>query len=457
MGTLHPHHGGRTLRDGETTAEPALARDRGLVRGMGTLGLAANVVNNVIGSALFTLPAAIALQAGAGAPLVFLISAIIVAGVVTCFAETGSRVPTSGGAYGTVEAAFGPAAGLVAGMLFLVSNVLSDGGIAAAIADSVATLLPGFASGAPRTALIAAIFALVAAANLTAVRTTTRIVSAAAALKLVPLLLFVALGAATIFLPTPPGPPPPAMTADGFFRAIVLAVWAFSGYETALLASGEIRDPARTLPRGLFLAMAAILCLYLTVQLTAGHLLGGALATARAPLAEAAARVSPLLGHVLLAGAAISMLGFMVSDVLGSSRLLFAFARDGALPAWLGALDPRRAVPARAVLCYAVAGFGLAISGTFLELVFLSALNTVMVYAFVCLAAVRLARRGVALAGPPLGFPALPAACVLGLLGVAALLAGARLIELGGLAATAAVALVLHRLRRPPIPTPPLP
>ncbi len=107
-------------------------------------------MNVVVGTAIFTLPAAVAMDAGALAPLCFLLCAVLMAGVVICFAEAGSRVPTSGGAYGTVEAAFGPAAGYVTGVLLVVTSVLASGAIAAAVADIIGGVMPALSGAGPR-------------------------------------------------------------------------------------------------------------------------------------------------------------------------------------------------------------------------------------------------------------------------------------------------------------------
>lgn len=427
-------------------ATTATARDRGLVHGIGTIGMTANVVNGTIGSGIFTLPAAVALAAGAAAPWAYVVCALFLSGVVLCFAEAGSRVPTSGGLYGTAAAAMGPAGGLVAGMLLLVSDVLAAGGIAVAVADMVARLVPAMAGASPRAALLAGEFALVAAVNLAGVRVAVRVVTGAAAVKLLPLLLFLGVAAAAWAEPAPGGALPPP-TPGGFVHAMILTLFALGGMETPLAVSGEVRDPARTLPRALVLAIGFVLIVYVGVQLGAERLLGAALPGSRAPLAEGAARVSGLAGAVLYAGAGVSMAGWMVSNTLGMSRLLFAFARDGLLPGALAGLSARH-VPAPAILVYVLIAWLLAVSGTFMKLVTLSALGMAGLYVMACLSALLLWRRGVALAGKPLGLRFLPVAAGLGLAGMAVLIAGAAWDEIFGLFAVVAGSLLWHALRR---------
>jgi len=424
------------------------ARDRGLVRGIGTTALAANVVNGVIGAGIFTLPAAVALDAGAAAPIAYIVCAVVMAGVVVCFAEAGSRVPTSGGVYGTVEAAFGPAAGYVTGMFLLVSSILASGGLAAAVADAIALLAPGLASPAARLCVLAALFVGVAGVNLRGVRWAARVITGATVIKILPLLLFLLLGLASIGMKAPPGPPLPPVTTTGFCQGLILTLFAFSGMETAMCASGEVRDPARTVPRALLLAMLFILVLYVAVQLTAQHLLGTALPHAAAPLAQGAARFGPVASSILFAGALLSMLVWLCNDTLGTPRMLFAFGRDGQLPAWFGRLNGKTHVPTNAIVSYVTAAFFLAASGTFLKLISLSALAVVGIYAPACAAAFVLHRRQIALAGAPLNFAALPAAAGLGLLGMLGMLLSAEWRDLLGFVAVMGGALVLYGVMR---------
>jgi APA family basic amino acid/polyamine antiporter len=399
-------------------------------------------VNGVVGAGIFTLPAAMALQAGAAAPWAYVVCALAMAPVVICFAEGGSRVPTSGGAYGTLETAFGPGAAFVTGVLLIVSALLASGGVAAALADMTIATLPALAGPAGRTGLILLILGGLAALNLTPVQTASRIIGIAAAVKLLP--LFVCLGA--IFY----GHAAPVSTASampgGFGHAVILALFAFCGMETPLGASGEVRDANRTLPRALIGAMLFVLALYLAIQFTAQRFLGESLAHSAAPLADAAGHVSQAARAILLAGAGVSMLAWLASDVLGSSRMIFALGRDGTLPAFLGRVSARGFVPANAVIAYVIVASGLALSGSFLALIVASALNSAAIYVLACAAAYQLHRRRVALSGPPLNFVALPVIAVCGVAAMLGVILAAEWGQIIGLGATVAGASLCYVL-----------
>jgi amino acid transporter len=321
----------------------------------------------------------------------------------------------------------------VTGILLILSDVLASGGLAAAVADLLGSVSPALGPGLARTAVILAIYALVCGANLVSVRRTARLITGVTAVKLLPLFAFLGLGLWSLGMAPPAGPPLPPVTAGGFGRGMILTMFAFSGMETAMMASGEVRAPNRTIPRALFGAMLLVLVLYMGVQLSAQHLLGGNLAQAAAPLAEASGRIAAPFRVAMLAAAGLSMLAWLASDVLGTSRMVFAFSRDGLLPAWLGVVHPRSHVPARAVVAYTACGLMLALTGSFLELIVLSSLTVTCVYILTCAAAVILRRRDVALAGTPLRVPGLTAAAAVGIAAMVALVLAAQWREIGGL------------------------
>ena len=407
------------------------SRDDGLVRKVGPWGLAASVIGIVVGAGIFTVPAALAAAVGPYAPLAFLVCGLIIGAVAICFAEGGSRIPTSGGAYGYVTAAFGPLAGYIAGALLLVGDVLACGGITAALADLCAGVAPKALESAVRTTAIVMVIGCVTLINVSGVARAARFVSVTTALKLIPLGIFIVAGCTEIGHPLLAQSQQPA--TEGVGRALILALFAFIGMESPLTASGEVAQPSRNIPLALGVAMATVTLIYIAVQVIAQGILGAQLAHSSAPLADAMAQVNPRLRPVMLAGAAISMFGWISSDILGSPRMLFAFARDGLLFRALGLVHPRTRAPYVAIIVYAVVALALALTGTFTELAVLAAIGTAALYAAGCVAAWVLARRGVATAGPPLNFRWLGVATVVGTAGMAALIASATWQEITGL------------------------
>lgn len=419
-----------------------IKRDAGLVRAVGTWGLTASLINIVIGAGIFAVPGALAGAIGSYAPLAFLVCAVAVGSVAICFAEGGSRIPTSGGAYGYIEAAFGPLTGYIAGTLLWVGDVLACGSVSAALADVVVSVAPPAYKATAHAVCIIIVIGGIALVNVRGVARGAQFVGVATALKLIPLAIFVVAGASAMhsanFIQTI------QPSSASFGRGVILALFAFTGMEVSLSASGEVAQPSRTIPRALMISMLSVTLLYITIQIIAQGILGPALAHSTVPLADGMARVHPALRLVMLAGAGLSMFGWIGSDLLGSPRMLFAFARDGSLPSALGRVHPRTHTPHVAILCYAALAIGLALTGTFAELAVLSTLATAAVYILGCAAAWQLAGRGVALAGRPLNFRWLRVAMVTGIGGMVLMIALASRAEIVGLVALIGIAAIVH-------------
>jgi basic amino acid/polyamine antiporter, APA family len=428
-----------------------------LERAVNLWGLAAAIFNAVVGAGIFVVPAALAASIGAYAPFAFLLCAVGIGSVAICFAEGGSRIATSGGPYGYIQTAFGPAAGYIAGNLYLISDLLASAGVAAALGDVAAGLAPKMWMAPVHATVIVGVLGAITLANLRGVAFGTRLVDGATIFKLAPIAIFVVAGAAAIHPANLLNSVKP--TTAGLGRAVLLALFAFTGMEVPLCASGEIVQASRTIPRALTISMLSITVLYAGIQFIAQGMLGGALANSASPLADAMSRIHPALGILMLGGAAFSMFGYIASDILGTPRLVFAFARDGFLPRALGRIHPNSRVPHVAILIYSTLAIVLAVSGTFAELAVLSTLGSAAVYIFACAAAWRLARQDVALGGTPLNFRWLGAAMATGIGSMLVLIAlAARAEILGLLTVITASALAYSAIQRirgsKPAPTP---
>ena len=331
--------------------------------------------------------------------------------VVSSFAMAGSRVSLTGGIYAYVEVAFGSFVGFLTGFVIWFSCLLASASVANALAGSVGTVMPVFATGPGKAAMLAVIYGLLAALNVRGVATGTRVIEVVTLAKLLPLLLLLAAGVFYV------GPTdlridwvPPANVAT----TSITLIFAFVGVEYTLLPSGEVRDPARTIPRALFLALVVTTLLYLGVQLVAHAILGPDLARSEnAPLADAAARIIGPWGRALMiVGASVSMLGFLSGDALTAPRSLFAFARDGFFPSALARVHPTYQTPWVAIMTHAPIVWLAAQVGTFSSLVQLSTASLLIAYLVCCLAAIELRRRDVRMGGTPfeLPFGPLPAA-----------------------------------------------
>jgi len=212
------------------------SRDHGLLRAMGVFTFAAVITNEVVGSGVYRLPAVMAAAAGTVAPYAYLACLIAMAAIVLCFAEAGSRVPTSGGPYGYVEAAFGPMPGFVAGVLVWFSSVLACGGIAVALADTVGSAFPAMAAPAPHVMVVAAVLALMTFINIVGVDIAAKVLGLATMIKLLPLFLFLIVGGGALLMGHQVAAPINTPPTDSFGAAAILGVFALTGARAALLS-----------------------------------------------------------------------------------------------------------------------------------------------------------------------------------------------------------------------------
>jgi basic amino acid/polyamine antiporter, APA family len=280
------------------------------------------------------------------------------------------------------------------------------------------------------------------------VRNSARTVEIMTIAKLLPLAFFVFVGAAFVKAPNLSWSVAPRFS--NVLGTAGILIFAFSGIESALTASGEVRAPERTVPRASILALCAVTVLYLVVQWVALGVEGANLARGDVtPLAHAAGVFAGSAGRsLLLAGASVSMLGYLSANLLAVPRALFAFSRDGFLPRALSSVHPRYRTPHVAILTYALLFLVLALSGTFEQMIVYSNLTAFALYILSAVGVWVLRRRDVRTAGKPFlipGGPVIPfAACVLSL-GLMIEIAGIR--EAVGLALMAAIAVLLYAVR----------
>jgi basic amino acid/polyamine antiporter, APA family len=393
----------RSLRTVSVSAKPAV--EGKLIRALGYPGLTANIVNATVGAGIFAWPATIALQLGAASPLAYVICGLAMCLFVTSFALAGSRVSLTGGLYAYVEVAFGRYIGFLAGVLYFLTAILAISGIVDLIASSVGSLLPILAGSLGRVVIIVAVFLLLVTINIRGVQRGARAVEALTIIKLAPLLIFVVAGLfflhpqALAWLGWPRG--------DLLGRSVLQLLFAFVGVEVALVPSGEIKNPARTVPRAIFTALGITTLLYIMIQLVALGVLGDQLGRyGDTALAEAASRFLGNGGRLLmLIGLAVSAFGWTASDILSSPRIIYAFGRDRFIPEWFGRIHPRFHTPHIAIVTYATLAFVLSFSSTFQKLAVLSNTAVLLLYILCCLAALQLMRRDVRGDGRPFSFP----------------------------------------------------
>jgi len=320
------------------TAAPALARRLGLgdatVIGLGSM----------IGAGVFAAFTPAAQAAGSGLLIGLVVAAIVAFCNAAASAQLAAQYPTSGGTYVFGRMRLGPWWGFVAGWSFVVGKTASCAAMALTFAAYVAP--PGWERPIGAAAVIA--LAAVNYRGITRTATLTRIIVVAV---LVVLAVVVAAGLSTGL---------PAVSSIGaglvshgtygILQSAGLLFFAFAGYARIATMGEEVRDPARTIPRAILLALGITVVVYAVIAVVAlGALGAGGLTETDAPLAQVAAASGwPWVGPVVRVGGALASLGALLALIAGIGRTTLAMAREADLPRWLSAVHPRFATPHRA-------------------------------------------------------------------------------------------------------------
>ncbi|MCA1650513.1 MAG: APC family permease, partial [Acidobacteria bacterium] len=373
---------------------PALRRE------LGRWDLTAIGVNQVIGGAVFALPASLAAAAGAWSP--WMVAAVGVASMLIAlsFAEVASRFEGTGGPYLYTRAAFGRFAAFEVGWLLWFTRAASWASVINILAASLGFYWPIVTAGGPRAVLMSTIIVAIAAINIRGIRQSSLVVNALTVGKLLPLIVFIAVG--LFFVDPARLSAPVAVSLRDLSATGLLLIFAFGGYEVVPVVAGETRDPRRTVPFALIMTILIVTVVMTLAQIVALGTLPD-LGTSKTPLADAAARFLGPAGAVMITlGAVASTSGNNMGQALSGSRNLFALADQGDLPRFFGRVHARFQTPINAILVTSGVALVLALSGTFVQTAQASAISRLVVYVAACASVLRLRNpRFAAVVSPP--------------------------------------------------------
>ncbi|HVE56085.1 MAG TPA: APC family permease, partial [Pyrinomonadaceae bacterium] len=301
-----------------------------LVRGISRWDLAAIAVNTVIGTGIFLLPAKVTGLIGNYSLFAFAVCAAIVALIVVCFAEVSSRFETTGGMYLYAREAFGSAVGFEVGWLYWIVRVTTFATNCNALLIYLGFFFPEANQGVWRYAIVSFVVLLISIINFLGVRQSTWMTNIFTVGKIVPLLIFALVG---MFFINPQNFTFGETPAVGkFSEAVLVLIYAFVGFEAAVIPAGETKDPQKAVPFALLTALVFCAVLFMIIQIVSIGTLPG-LAASERPLADAAGNFLGTYGAAFIAiGALVSILGNLNGGYLASSRIPFAMAEQNELP-----------------------------------------------------------------------------------------------------------------------------
>lgn len=363
-----------------------------LRREIGARSIALTSINVMVGTGIFVLPAMVAEGLGAAAILVYLVCGVLVLLLALCFAELGSATSKSGGPYTYIENAFGPYAGFLGANLYLVGTMATDAALANALCNTLQIFIPALHSNLVRIIFQLFIFSALAWLNISSVKNGVRLVAIAGFGKILPLIVLVLIATPHMQSENLQWTIQPGLSSIS--AASLLLFFAFLGFETPLCNGGEIKNPSRSVPVGIFCGVAVVLMLYISIQLVTQGVLGSSLSLNKeAPLAAVAnvAFGNPGMVFILIV-TVVSILGTLGGEILSMPRVLFAAAKNDLAPKPLAKIHPRFATPHVAIVVYAAFDFILAVSGTFRQLAILGTAAILLMYLGAALASIRLRR-----------------------------------------------------------------
>lgn len=362
-----------------------------LVRGIGRWDLTAIAINTIIGAGIFGLPSKVHALIGSYSLIAFVLCALIIGAIVLCYAEVSSRFSSTGGPYLYAREAFGPLVGFEVGWLYWVVRVTTFAANCNLFVTYVGFFVTDADKGAVRVVLITAVLGLITAINLLGVRESAVATNIFTVGKIVPLLIFVSIG---MFFLQPANFTFGAMPEYGTFSsAVLLLIYAFVGFEAAVIPAGETKDPEKNVPFAILTALAVVAVLYILIQIVSIGTLPG-LASSQRPLADASTVFLGVFGaSFITVGALISIFGNLNVGVLSATRLLFGMSEQKELPAVLGKTHARFKTPYVSILFTAAITFILTLQSSFVTALTIATITRLLVYATTCLALPVLRRR----------------------------------------------------------------
>jgi amino acid transporter len=364
------------------------------VRAIGRWSLAALTINCIIGSGVFGLPSVISGLVGAASPFAWLFAAVATALVMGCFAEVASRFDRSGGVYLYTRYAFGRTFGIAIAWTGWLARLTAAAANANLFAIYFAEFWPAAKNPVPRVLILTLLLGVLAAVNYVGVRHGTIQSNIFTAAKLLTLGAFVI--AAFSFLALHHHPlvvSLPSGSGKSWLHAVLLLMFAFGGYETALMVGGEAKDPRRDYPFALLTALLVCTLVYTMTQWVIVSVLPQSLGTDR-PMAAAAQLMFGLWSARLVSvGVLIACYGYLSANILGFPRILFAQSENGDLPPALAVVHPKFRTPHVAIFIFAAALWIFSLIGSFQWNVTISAMSRLFYYGSVCAALPVLRRR----------------------------------------------------------------
>ena len=362
--------------------ESQILMNEKLVRGISRWDLTAIAVNTIIGAGIFGLPSKVTALIGGYSLAAFVVCAVIVGFIVVCFAEVASRFSETGGMYLYARESFGAVIGFEVGWLYWIVRITTFAANCNLLLAYLGFFVPSANEGILRIILISLVLIIITTINFLGVKESVILTNIFTVGKIVPLVIFCAVGLFFI--------QPANFTFNGtpdyttFSSAVLLLIYAYVGFEAAVIPAGETKDPQKNVPFALLTALAFCAVLFIIIQIVAIGTLPE-LAKSERPIADAAGQFMGSFGASFIAvGALVSILGNLNGGFLAASRIPFAMAEQGEIPSIISATHARFKTPYVSLFITAILMFILTIQSSFISALTIATITRLIVYATTC-------------------------------------------------------------------------
>lgn len=349
------------------------------------------MINTIIGAGIFGLPSKVFQLSGAYSIAAFVVCALVIFNIIICFAEVGSRFDKTGGPYLYILHSFGPTWAFIMGWLLLWSRIISYAALINLLVTYSGYFNPLLNDSVPRIAIMIVLTLILTGINYVGVKKTTDVNNVLTIGKVLPLLVFVGVG----FFFLQPANFDFSVLPDfpSFSNSVLLLVFAFGGFEVVVINSGEMKNPNKIVPYALIISALIVMVLYGSIQIVSVGTLA-TLAHSEKPLADAAQQFMGSFGGSLITlGAIISIVGALNAILLVGSRLLFALADEGQLPRKLSFVHEKYRTPTIALFIFTAISLIIAVTGSFIYAITITAIIRTVMYALVCAALIKLRKK----------------------------------------------------------------
>ncbi|MBB6324898.1 amino acid transporter [Algoriphagus iocasae] len=357
-----------------------------LPRNLGLWGVWMLVVNGLIGAGIFGLPSGAARLAGEYSVFIYAFCALLMLPVILCFAELGSYFRGTGGPIRYGKLAFGSFVGFQGGWLYYLARLISFAANTVLLTDSIAYFVPFAGEGFGRLVTIALTCGGLSLINILGSSESIRSMTLFTIIKftvLVGLIFggFILLGPSVIPVFDSPLPESSSLGA-----AALLLIYAFVGFEGAVVPAGEAKRPERDMPLGLILGLVIVAVLYMLIQLVSQAAVPN-LAGSSTPLLDASSALFGNTGAVILMiGVATSVIANLIGSMFSATRITYALSLEKSLPEWFGNVNEKFLTPANSILFFGVSAFTLSAFGTFTFLAAMTVLSRLFLFIMSCAA-----------------------------------------------------------------------